>query len=135
MKAELLIDRPAGVGAMQRDHANLALPRFGEAEFDQLVGQPFLPEFRFHVDIQQITTVAALRMERMRRPIDDEQPGRAGNSAVYFRDPAQVPAIGEPLHDPGLKGAAHSVKDRGIRVGHGGKHGAPMLRDERRVGN
>src|ERR1700734_1931192 len=111
VEAELLIHGPAGIGAMQRDDGNAARVRFSQTLLDEIVRQAAPAELRIDVDIQQIAALAGPGMEWVRRPVNDQQPGRACDAQILFCDPAQIASLADPLAYPRLKGAAHGVED------------------------
>src|SRR5580692_7938378 len=134
METQLFIDGPAGVGAMQRNHANAALACFGEAALDERMGEAALAKLRLDEDVEQIAALIVSGMERVGRPVNDKKPCRTGSAPAVFDDPTEIPAISDPFLDPRLKSAAHGAEEIVLRIGHGGEHGAAVRGDERGVG-
>ena len=118
MKAELLVDWPARVGAVQGDHANTAPARFGQAALDQFMRQTApagTPARRRHSAdsragcSQDGTDAAANR--RSSRPA--EPATRPSSSTIQPR----VPSFGDPLPTQGSKARLMASRTEGFGLG------------------
>lgn len=118
---------------MQSDDADATAASLGEGEIDEVAGESAAAVFGLDVNIEQIAARSGSRVERMRRPVEQEQAGAADNLAVVFAEPAKVFAIGDGLGDPRLVGLGHNIEDLIVAAAGVNEHAAAVVRDERSV--
>ena len=133
-EAEGFIDRAGGVGTVQGDDAQAASMCFGEAEVDQSIGEAAPAVFRVDEDVEHVSAMFAVGIERVGRPVEDQEACRGDGPAVDFGDPACIFSFDDHAVYPWLKAAAHGVENGILGSAHGGEHGAAMGGDERGIG-
>lgn len=120
---------------MQSDYAYAAAACFSEREIDEVAGEAAAPILRLHVDVEQIAARGGARIERMRRPVEEEQTGSADDGAAVFAEPADVAAFLDHFCDPRFVRLSHNVEYLIVAAACIDKHAAAMMGDEGSVGS
>ena len=132
-EAVALVQRFAGIRRMERDYPNLLFARLSQGLIDQLAGQLLSPMLRLNIKVQQVAALILPRIQRVWRPVQDDQ-ARAGNHlAAFGGQPAEIPSIRQPGFHPRFKVLRHYIKDPVILPPRVHKHAAPVVGDDGRV--
>lgn len=119
---------------MEGHNADVAPPRFGEGIFDEVAGETATAIFGLDVDVEKIAARGGVRVEGMRRPVEEEQAGTSDDFAIVLGEPAEVAAIGDGLGDPGIVGLSHELEHLIVTAAGIDEHAAAVMGDERSVG-
>ena len=120
---------------MQGHDADTAAAGFGEGQLNELAGETPAPVFGLHVDIQQVAAPGRARIERVGRPVQQEQPGSGDRHTLILGDPADVQAVGDGFGHPGLVRLRHHLQDLIVAPPGIDEHPATMTSDEGSVGS
>lgn len=120
---------------MQCHNADAAATGFSQRKLDELAGETAAPVLRFHIDVQQVAAFGRARIEWVRRPIEQKQPGAGHRHAFVFHDPANVQAVGNGFGDPRLMHLRHYLQDLVIAAPGIDKHTATMTSDKGSIGS
>jgi hypothetical protein len=114
---------------MQSHDADAAAARLGEGKLDQVRGEAATAIFGLDIDVEQIATRAGLRIQRMRRPVEEEETRAGDDIAVVFTEPAEILAIGNSLRNPGLVRLGHELEALIVAAARVYEHAATVVRD------
>jgi hypothetical protein len=133
-KTDRFIEAPAFFGGMQSHHADTATACFSKGKFNQFAGQMAAAILRLNVDIQQIAAQGGTRIERMWRPVEQQQAGAGNHIPLVFGKPAKIALVGYCLGDPRFVGLSHQLENLIVAAAGIDKHAATMASNERSIG-
>ena len=114
--------------------ADAAPACFGKRQFDEIRRQVAAAIFRFNVNIEQVSAPAGLRIERVRRPVEQQQARSSDDFAILFTEPTEVFSLGDGLRNPGFVRLNHQIQKLIVAPAGVNKHAPAMACDEWSVG-
>jgi hypothetical protein len=135
-EAIALIERAAGVGGVQRDHADAATAGFGQGEFNEMARNVFSAMGGLDVNVEQITAMFRAGIEGMGRPVEDHEATASDHLAcIIEREPSHVIAGLQLLRHPGMEVLRHHIEDAIVGPARIHKHAPAVVRDDGGVGS
>jgi len=129
-EAVALVEAASGFGGVKGDDADFAAAGFGEREFDELAGEFLAAVLRLDVDVEQVSALGGARVERVRCPVEEHEPGSGDHAVSVAGEPADVFAVLDGPGHPGLEIAGHDVEDLIVGASSVDEHAAAMMSDE-----
>src|ERR1035441_1788810 len=78
-----------------------------------------MPIFRFHKDVEDVPALFASRIERVRRPIEDQQTCGSHRASAIFCDHADIFVFLDHALQPRSAGPVHFLQNRTVIPAHG----------------
>lgn len=119
---------------MQSDDPDPTATCFRQRQIDEIAREVAPAILSLHVDVQQVSAQRGSRVERVRRPVEQQQPGAGNHFTVFFGKPAEIAMVGDGLGDPRFVRLSHELEDLIVAAACIHKHAAAVTSDERSVG-